>query len=149
VQGNAALAPNANYNVDLDSSGADLLLISGQASITGSLTLNPTGSFALDQQFTVLTAAHGLSGEFRTVNTVGSFGNNRVAIASYDADHAYVTVYAATISPFLPGTASTNQKSVASAIDPSGGQWFAGRALLSARSAADCRLGFHPRGRKP
>ncbi len=118
VHGNAAFASNADYVVDSTAAASDLLNVSGSAALNGTLTLNPTGGgYTLGQSITVVNAAGGVSGGFSSIVLSGSFGGNLFPILSYDADHAFVTLGAAAITPNLPSGASTNTQSVAAAID--------------------------------
>lgn len=121
VAGTATFENGATYVADVTAAGSDRLVVSGSASLAGTLTLAPTGGFGLGQQFTILSAQSS-SGTFSTITTTGTFGaiaNGAalVPVVSYGAGDVVITLDAGTISPFLPLRPSANAKSIAAAID--------------------------------
>ncbi|MEI9995617.1 MAG: autotransporter-associated beta strand repeat-containing protein [Rhizomicrobium sp.] len=117
VNGNATFSSSAIYLADVTPTTTDLLSISGQAALGGTLMVNPTGSgYTYGQKITVLTAAGGVTGTFSAL-IAPSFGPNLVALLGYDADDAFLTLAPASIAPLLPAGATNNQGNVASAVD--------------------------------
>ncbi len=154
VDGSAKFAAGSIYAVNISALSADKLLISGSANLgRATLQINPTGSFALGRQYTVLTATGELGATtFGGITTTGSFGTLAngaalVPVATYDMNDAFVTIDAATISPFLPSGASRNQMNVAGAVDAAmtgGGAvaTFAPLATLSPAGLESALAGF-------
>jgi uncharacterized protein with beta-barrel porin domain len=136
INGNASFAAGSTYRVEIVGAAADLLTVTGTASLAGTIQLVAGGgSYSFNAPYTVLTATVGRIGTFGTVTTAGSFGVGVTSEVSYGANDVKVTLKpgslvdagsGATNNPTTPssnpvyGTASDlslNGWSVAAAID--------------------------------
>ncbi|HXS06265.1 MAG TPA: autotransporter domain-containing protein [Rhizomicrobium sp.] len=116
VQGNLALASGANYVDAISPTVTGLTRVSGMASVDGALTVNAaSGSYAIGQHYTVLSAVGGLSGTFASVSTSG-FGVYQPTVG-YDANSVFLTLSVNAVSPFLPAGLGTNGINAAKGID--------------------------------
>lgn len=121
VEGNYVQAPGAAFDLEVESNRSfDRLVVSGTASISGTLNIIPFGGFkglSLGEQIPFLTATEGVSGDFTTIN--GTFagpglegdlvliGGTLVLVVSSD-DYT-------TLSEYINLT--PNQQSVANGLD--------------------------------
>jgi autotransporter-associated beta strand protein len=129
IAGNLTLASGSSFVDPVASSGAGLVNVSGVAGINGNTIANlASGSYASGQQYTLITAAGGVSGTFSSLATTGLPGNLRASL-SYDADDVYLNLRSNALAPSLASNTTTNQHTVVAAIDaavtagavPSGG----------------------------
>ena len=119
VSGNATFASGSTYNVNVSSSAASKLIVSGTATLGGNITVTSTdGSYLLGQKVAVLNASS-LSGSFTyaTETFTGTNGALFKSTISQDSSNVYLTVDLSKLSPVLPTTATRNQTSVVSGID--------------------------------
>jgi autotransporter-associated beta strand protein len=119
VSGNLALASGALYMVQVNPATASYANVTGTATLGGS-TVNATyanGSYVA-KQYTILTAAGGVSGSFNTlVNT--NLPANFTSNLSYDPTHAYLNLALNFTTPTTPGAGNglnVNQQAVGNAL---------------------------------
>jgi T5SS/PEP-CTERM-associated repeat protein len=125
VNGNATFASGSTYRVEIAGASADLLTISGTASLAGTIQLVAGGgSYSFNAPYTVLTAGGGRTGTFGTVTTIGSFGLGVTSEVSYDSNNVRVTLKAGSLVEAGSGPAyittsglPLNSWSIAAAID--------------------------------
>ncbi|TWS95707.1 autotransporter domain-containing protein, partial [Reyranella sp. CPCC 100927] len=92
VAGNVAFAAGSTYQVEVDAAGAtDRILATGTATLAGGTVqvLAAPGSYAPATQYTILTAAGGVSGQFAGVSSNLAFLTPSLG---YDASNAYLTL---------------------------------------------------------
>jgi autotransporter-associated beta strand protein len=151
---NLTLASGSNFSDAITPSAAGLASVSGTASINGNAIANfASGSYAGNQQYTLITAAGGVSGTFSSFATTGLPGSLRASL-SYDANDVYLNLKPNALAPSLAGNITTNQRNVVAAIDaavssgaavPSGGfnalYGLSGASLNSAIDQISGRIG--------
>jgi probable HAF family extracellular repeat protein/autotransporter-associated beta strand protein len=107
VSGNLVLNSGADYLVQLSSSAASETIVTGTASITGTLTVDTiSGSYSGTHTYTVLHSTGLLSGAFSSLAPVGNSGVSYSL--SYDAHDAFLTV---TVPPVMSISATTDNGS--------------------------------------
>jgi autotransporter-associated beta strand protein len=117
IAGNLALAAGSNFVDAVTPSAAGLASVGGTASINGNALANfASGSYASGQQYTLITAAGGVSGTFASLATTGLPGNLRGSL-SYDANDVYLNLKPDALAPSLASNTTTNQHNVVAAID--------------------------------
>jgi uncharacterized protein with beta-barrel porin domain len=116
---------HVSNNVQFNSGATYQILIQGatnsQTQATGTATLNSgaavniaSGStINVNQKYTILTAAGGVSGQFNPNVTFGAFKGT----LSYDANDVFLTFSFTNLAPLLPPGAPINVVNVANAID--------------------------------
>jgi autotransporter-associated beta strand protein len=113
VAGNLAFSSGAQYLVQVNPSTASFTSVTGAASL-GSATVNAlfaSGSY-VSKQYTILTAAGGVSGTFGSlVNT--NLPTNFSDTLSYDATHAYLDLR---LNFGIPSQLNGNQQAVGDAL---------------------------------
>jgi len=118
IQGNYAQAANGAFEVEATPGGqASLLSIGGTASLAGAaVILADTGTWAPRTNYTVLTAAGGISGQFASASVnlafltpVLSYATNAVTLSLQRNDISFNTV-----------TQTPNQQAVATVANPLG-----------------------------
>jgi uncharacterized protein with beta-barrel porin domain len=114
IVGNLALASGAMYIVMLNPSTASFSSVTGTAALGGA-TVNAffAGGSYVSKQYTILTAASGVSGTFASgvVNT--NLPTNFHTALSYDANHAYLNLV---LNFGIPGGLNGNQQAVGNAL---------------------------------
>jgi outer membrane autotransporter protein len=126
VNGNLSFAAGSTYEVKANAAGqADRLLVTGTASLNGTVTvLAGAGEYAVDTNYTIVTAAGGRNGQFANATSNFAFLD---ALLTYDATHAYLTLSRNDIS--FAGIGGTgNQQATGKAVDSLGhgnGLWDA------------------------
>ena len=119
VNGNFAQASGSTYQVEVDpaSTAADLLRVSGSASIASGAQLNVvragSGSFGPGTRYTVLSADGGVAGTYRLTGDIQS-AFVRVT-DSYDANHVYLL--AEKFRSFVAPAGTPNEAAVGGALD--------------------------------
>ncbi len=122
----------ATYVAEVQGATADLLKVTGAASLAGTLRLVPLGGpYTFNSPYTLLSAAGGRSGTFGTVDTTGSFGAGVTTNVTYTANNVLLTLAPAALvtdpsagpsssgstAPTLGANTSSNVFAVASALD--------------------------------
>jgi autotransporter-associated beta strand protein len=112
VSGNLAFQSGALYLVQLNSTTASFANVTGSASLAGNVGAMILPGSTLMKQYTILSAAGGVSGSFAGVSVTGA-SSGLVPTLSYDATHAFLN-----FGLNLGGLAgeSVNQQSVGNAI---------------------------------
>jgi autotransporter-associated beta strand protein len=118
VAGNTTFASGSTYQVSLSSTSSSKLVVSGAASLAGTVSVVSTdGSYLLGQKITILTAGGGLSGSFGLAPLASQSGAQYAGKLSYDSTNAYLEIDLAKLSPALASAATANQVSVVKGID--------------------------------
>ena len=115
VAGGLTIASGAAYAVGVSSSAADEIVVTGAATIAGTVSLTTSSIPAAGTKFTILTASGGVTGTFSLANS--SVLGMPTPTLQYDADDVYIDYALAKLTPELPVAATTNEKSVAAGID--------------------------------
>ena len=146
ANGNYLQAAGSTYQVKVDSSTlgrSDRINVVGAASLAGGALLNvartSASPYALNSQYTVLTATGGVNGKFTLT------GDTRTAFVqigdTYDANNVYLT--AAQVRSFTAAGVTPNQNAVARSLDTLGTSSVLRNAVaflpndVSARAAFD------------
>ena len=117
VQGNLVFASGATYAETITPSAANLTTVTGTASLGGTVNVDVApGSYPISHQYTLLTAAGGISGSFASLSVVG-LSPALNAHLSYDAGDVFLDLAPNALAPQLGANATTNQMSVAAGID--------------------------------
>ena len=87
--GNLAFQSGALYLVQLNSTTSTFANVNGTATLSGLVGATFTAGSSVTKQYSILTAAGGISGTFDGVAT-SSVPGGLVATLSYDANHAYI-----------------------------------------------------------
>jgi autotransporter-associated beta strand protein/probable HAF family extracellular repeat protein len=111
VAGNLAFQSGALYLVQLNPTTSSFANVTGAASLNGSAGAAFLAGNYVAKQYTILTAAGGVSGTFGSFNTL-NIPSGFQASLSYDANHAYLDLFL----NFAPPHLNTNQQSVANAL---------------------------------
>ncbi len=115
--GAVSFASGSDFLVNLSSSSAPSLAVSGAASLGGNISVaSANGTYPLGQRLTVLTAAGGVSGSF-TAAPVASKGAQFASSVSTDANDVFLTINLAKLSPLLPAGVSRNQVNAVAGVD--------------------------------
>jgi autotransporter-associated beta strand protein len=113
VNGNLALASAVQYVVQVDPATASFTGVTGTASLGGAaVTANFAGGSYVTRQYTLLTAAGGVTGTFGTL-TSNNLPSNFNANLSYDANRAYLDL---TLDYTRVGGLNRNQQNVANTL---------------------------------
>jgi len=117
VNGNLTFSTGTTYSVEVSPTASDRTDVIGVATLTGA-TVQATalpGSFS-GRTYTLVNATGGFGGtQFAGLTTTGSFAPARNPHLTYDANNVYLVLDPSTLQ--LPGGASSNQQSVAGAIN--------------------------------
>jgi len=114
VNGNLAIASGAIYSVEVSPSAADLTLVSGTASVNGTVAASvASGTYAFGQRFAIITATGGVSGAFASLTGIPSTLKGQL---SYDPNNVYLNLSPNALTP-LAGSTTGNQTAVLGAID--------------------------------
>ncbi len=111
VAGNLAFQSGALYLVQLNPATSSFANVTGAASLNGSAGAAFLAGNYVAKQYTILTAAGGVSGTFGSFNTQGIPSGFQASL-SYDANHAYLDLFL----NFAPPHLNTNQQNVANAL---------------------------------
>src|SRR5665213_87391 len=115
VTGNYTQAAGSTYSMELNTVTSDLLNITGTATILPGTTVSvlaAIGAYTLGQQYTILTAALGVTGTYTTLTDNAPFVDFTLA---YDANNVYLDVIATGV-PFAQVAQTPNQQAAAGAI---------------------------------
>lgn len=131
VQGNLVLSSAATYLVELDPASSDRTLVTGTASLAGTVrAVFAPGTYA-QRNYTILTANGGRSGTFGALD-VTSLPAGFTAALAYDASNAFVTLTAVlgqTQAPLPSAPLNDNQRNVATSLN----SYFNSGGVLSPR----------------
>lgn len=117
IAGNLTLASGSNFADAVTPTAAGLASVNGGASINGNaLASFASGTYAAGQQYTLITAAGGITGTFSSLATSGLPGSLRANL-SYDANDVYLKLSPNALAPSLGSNATANQHNVVVAID--------------------------------
>lgn len=141
VNGNIGFLSGSIYQVEVNAAGqADRIVATGAAALTGGTVqvLAGAGSYALSTQYTILTAAGGVTGAFSNVTSNLAF---LTPLLSYDADDVFLTL-SRNATSFQDVGNTRNQKAAAAGAVGLGTGNVLHNAILqldapSARSAFD------------
>jgi probable HAF family extracellular repeat protein/autotransporter-associated beta strand protein len=113
IAGNLAFASGALYLVFINPETSSFANVTGTATLNGLVGANFASGNYVAKQYTILTAASGVSGTFAGLDSLGLPSDFKTSL-SYDATHAYLDL----VLNFVPpsGALNTNQQHVASAI---------------------------------
>ncbi|MDE5457355.1 autotransporter domain-containing protein [Bradyrhizobium sp. CSA112] len=118
LTGNFVQNAGGKFAVDVDLAGqtADRLNVSGTASLTGKVVVDPLARVSATTTYTIMTAGT-LSGTFSGVDflTASSFARN--ARLTYVGNDVLLTLDPGLLSSSLLGNANINQRNVAAGID--------------------------------
>jgi fibronectin-binding autotransporter adhesin len=107
IAGNLSLSSGSNVLIELDGISADLIDVSGTASLAGTLTaLDLGGAYGDGEEYTVLQAGGGLSGTFNSLVVQGAF-DDLVPTLSYTGTSVLLTLEEA--APTTTFTTSTTE----------------------------------------
>ncbi len=112
VTGNLALQSGALYLVGLNPATASLAKVTGTASLNGGAGAAFLAGNYVAKQYTILTAAGGVSGTFGSFGTLG-IPNGFNASLSYDAKNVFLDL---NLNFAVPGGLNVNQQNVANAL---------------------------------
>jgi uncharacterized protein with beta-barrel porin domain len=117
ITGNLAFQSGAIYLVQVTPTAAASTNVTGTATLGGA-TVNAafaSGSF-ISKQYTILTAAGGVSGTFASNITNTNLPQNFSDTLSYDATHAFLNLTLDFAGPNFGGGLNVNQQNVANAL---------------------------------
>lgn len=118
VNGNLTLNAGSVYLAEIQGAAADRIIVTGTASLAGTLRLVPLGgAYSFNSPYTLLSAAGGVAGTFSPVDTTGSFGAGVVATVDYTGNTVLLTLASRPLTPILGVRHPANAHAVASAID--------------------------------
>jgi outer membrane autotransporter protein len=140
VAGNVAFASGSVYQVEINPAGqGDRVVATGKATISGGKVevLAERGSYAASTNYTILTAAGGVSGRFSDVSSDLVFLAPSLA---YDSNNVILTM-TRTATSFLDVALTRNQGFIANAAEALGAGNRVYDALVSG-TAAEARAGF-------
>ncbi len=109
INGNLVLAAAAAYAVEIGAVSADRTLVTGTASIAGTVQASFVAA-PLQQRYTILTAGGGVNGVFGALNVVGMPGVS--ASLTYDPNNVYLNLTAV-----LGAAMNQNQQNVATSLN--------------------------------
>lgn len=114
VAGNLVLTSAATYMVQVSGTSASNTVVTGFASLGGTVAVQLTGRVSATTTYTILTSSN-TTGTFGSVSTSNSaYARARV---SYSGNDVLLTLDPGLLSPSLPGFANVNQRNVAAGID--------------------------------
>lgn len=114
VAGNLVLTSAATYMVQVSGTSAGNTVVTGFATLGGTVAVQLTGRVAATTTYTILTSSN-TTGTFGSVSTSNSaYARARV---SYSGNDVLLTLDPGLLAPSLPGFANINQKNVAAGID--------------------------------
>ncbi|WP_156936883.1 autotransporter domain-containing protein [Bradyrhizobium sp. WSM2254] len=118
VSGSLTLTAASAYLVQVSGTSADKTVVTGTATLAGTVVVDPLTRLSATTTYTILTSA-GTTGAFSsaTLATVSTPGFARNARLSYIGGNVLLTLDPGLLSPILPGAATLNQRNVAAGID--------------------------------
>ncbi len=141
VAGDVSFTSASHYEVEVNASGAsDFINVSGTATLGNAAVrvLAESGSYAASTDYTILTAASGVSGTFGSVSSNFAFLS---ATLSYDAFNVYLNLTRNSVS--MESIAQTpNQQATAAALTEIAALIPTIFAEITGLSAPDARLAF-------
>ncbi len=118
VGGNLTLAPGSTLSVDLGATGSDVVQVGGSANIGGASVvvnaIDPNTSYQQGQQYTIINAGGGVSGQFVPPTTTSAFLSLSPV---YTANAAQLKIDVKQTAAFVTAAQTRNQLGVASALD--------------------------------
>jgi autotransporter-associated beta strand protein len=115
VNGNLALQSGSTYGADITPGAADRVTVSGTATIAGNLIASFQGGAYSTSNYTLLSAAGGISGTFASFNMPGLPAGFRARL-NYDANTVSLQLQRSELVPLL-GSGTLNQVNLARGID--------------------------------
>ena len=114
ITGNYTQAVGSTYNVEVIPAAADLISISGTATLQGGTVnvLTMPVMYMPGQRYTILTAAGGVTGTYSTVTDDAPFVDFALA---YDLNNVYLDVFLSVV-PFQEVAQTFNQRAAAGAL---------------------------------
>lgn len=134
VSGDLYMASGSIYEVEVDADGnSDLLVVTGTATIEGAVVEVDAddGDYDWKTDYTILTAAGGISGTFASVSTNFAYLDGAL---SYSYDSVTLTLTRNDLS-FADAVETANQKAVAAAIEALGETNAVYDAIMTASEA--------------
>jgi len=117
VTGNIKFATGSRFTPIVSPVNASSIQVAGTATLGGTLDATATGgNYSAGEQFTIISAASGISGTF-SLTSSGSFGNNLMPTLIYQSNELTLQISISSMSAFLPANSSFNARSVSDAID--------------------------------
>ena len=118
VGGNLTLSPGSTLGIDLGATGSDTVQVGGSANVGGSSvqvnTISPSTSYQQGQQYTVVNAGGGVSGQFASAKTPSAF---LTITPVYTANTANLQIDVAQTAAFTTAAKTRNQYNTAAALD--------------------------------
>ncbi|SHF94813.1 outer membrane autotransporter barrel domain-containing protein [Devosia limi DSM 17137] len=108
------MTPGSTYLVQVDGAASDRMIVTGAATIAGTVSVDPLARVTSTTTYTIIDAGT-LTGTFDSATLINNFGRN--ARLSYAGDTVLLTLDPGLLVPGLVGNATFNQKSVAAGID--------------------------------
>ena len=149
VSGNVSFASGSTYQVEVNAAGqSDRIVASGSATISGGTVevLAASGNYAASTNYTIITAAGGVTGQFSTVTSnlafltpSLSYGGTSVTLTMTRNDNSFGPDGGSTASNYIAMT--RNQGFIANAAERLGVGNAVYDTLLSG-TAAEARAGF-------
>ncbi len=115
VTGNLAFQSGALYLVQLSPATSTFTKVTGTATLNGLAGASFAPGSYISKQYTILTAAHGVTGAFSGLQTLG-LPSGFTANLSYDAKDAYLNLTLGFNGPNYGGGLNVNQRNVANAL---------------------------------
>jgi autotransporter-associated beta strand protein len=118
IKGSLVMSSAAAYIVEVNPTAADRTNVTGTASLGGALQLLiAAGTYTVNQQYVLLRADGGRSGEFTSGDIQSLFGSAIRARIDYTTTDVILNLAPNSISPFVPADAPQNAGNIAGAID--------------------------------
>ncbi|WP_049440547.1 autotransporter outer membrane beta-barrel domain-containing protein, partial [Stenotrophomonas maltophilia] len=118
VGGNLTLSPGSTLGIDLGATGSDTVQVGGSANVGGSTvrvnTISPSTSYQQGQQYTVVNAGGGVSGQFAAATSPSAF---LTITPVYTANTANLQIDVAQTAAFTTAATTRNQYNTAAALD--------------------------------
>lgn len=115
IAGNLVLTSAATYMIQVSGTSASNTVVTGFATLGGTVAVQLTGRVSATTTYTILTSSN-TTGTFGSVS-MSSSAYARNARVSYSGNDVLLTIDPGLLSPSLPGFANINQKNVAAGID--------------------------------
>ena len=110
VQGNLLFATAGAYLVEIGSTGADRVNVTGSATLAGNLFVSLQSVTSILRQYTILNATGGVTGTFAGINNLPATVSGSL---SYDANDAFLNL---SLNYAAGGALNTNQQNVGNAL---------------------------------
>ena len=110
VQGNLLFATAGAYLVEIGSTGADRVNVTGSATLAGSLLVSLQSGTSVLKQYTILNATGGVTGTFAGVNNLPA---TVAGSLSYNSNDAFLNL---SLNYAAGGALNTNQQNVGNAL---------------------------------